>query len=359
MLKSIKLYNFKNHLDIGFDFGHINVIVWPNWSGKTNLMEAIYLLSNTHSYLGFTHDKLLNNHWANFIVSWEIETQVGATKEMKVTYDLSINKTTFIYNLLKTTKPKFLASSNISAVFLSPQEMNIMYLGPSWRREFFDEVCLLRDISFYKVKNDYAKILRNRNKVLKNIKEGISPRNDLNYRNEIFIKTATTYYQYRKQFIDYINSNISEIEDLLKNKYSLSFDYSTKIDFLDIENSIRHYIEKNIDRDIMLGHTYIGPHLDDFVFFVNIDKKKYKTQEFLSRWENKSILIALKFLQINYLCENKTNNILLLLDDIFSELDDEHISLVLAYAKNYETFITAQSLPVFLHNEDNLNIINI
>lgn len=335
----------------------MNVIVWSNWSGKTNLLEAIYLLSNTHSYLWFTHDKLLNNGGENFIISWNVDTEVGATKEMKVTYDLASTKTTFLYNLLKTTKPKFLTSSNISAVFLSPQEMNIMYLGPTGRRDFFDEVCLLRDISFYKVKNDYAKILRNRNKVLKNIKEGISEKSDLNYRNEIFIKTASNYYLHRQKFIKYIQTNISQIEDLLKNKYSLRFDYITKIDFLDIENSIRQYIDKNIDRDIMLGHTYIGPHLDDFVFYVHIWDKKFKTQEFLSRWENKSILVALKFLQIDYLSTNKTSNILLLLDDIFSELDDEHISLVLWYAKNYETFITAQNLPSFLHWEDKINII--
>jgi len=357
VLKSLKLYNFKNHEDTNFEFGLMNLIVWPNWSGKTNILESLYLLSNTHSYLGFTHDKLLNNDWENFIISGEVETQIWASKEMKVTYELVTNKTSFIYNLLKTTKPKFLSSSNLSAVFLSPQEMNIMYLGPSWRRDFFDEVCLLRDISFYKIKNDYAKILRNRNKVLKNIKEGISPITDLSYRNEVFIKMAIEYYRHRINFIDFINSNISQIEDLLKNKYTLSFDYISKVDFDDLENSIRYYIEKNIDRDIMLGHTYIWPHLDDFVFYVHKWNKKFKTQEFLSRWENKSILIALKFLQIDYLISNKSTDILLLLDDIFSELDDEHITLVLNYAKNYETFITAQNLPLFLHKENNLTII--
>jgi len=357
MLKNLKLYNFKNHLDIGLDFWPINLIIGPNWSGKTNLLEAIYLLSNTYSYLGFTHDKLLNYLWENFIISWELETDLWTTKEIKITYDLNSLKTTFLYNLFKTTKPKFLNNSNISAVFLSPQEMNIMYLGPSGRRDFFDEVCLLWDISFYKIKNDYSKILRNRNKILKNIKEWISEKSDLKYWDEMFIKVATNYYLYRKKFIDFVTDNISQIEILLNNKYNLSFEYISKIDFDNVEESIKQYLDKNIDRDIILGHTYIWPHLDDFVFYNHFWDKKYKTQEFLSRGENKSILIWLKFLQIEYLSQNRNNNILFLLDDIFSELDDEHISLVLWYARKYETFITAQNLPIFLQKEDNINVI--
>lgn len=357
MLTNLKLYNFKNHLDIGLDFWRLNLIIGPNWSGKTNLLEAIYLLSNTHSYLWFTCDKLLNYSWESFIINWELETKLWATKEIKITYDISSLRTTFLYNLQKTTRPKFLSNSNISAVFLSPQEMNIMYLGPSGRRDFIDEVCLLWDISFYKIKNDYNKIIRNRNKILKNIKEGISEKNDLKYWDEIFIKTASQYYLYRKKFIDFVTNNISQIEKLLNNKYELSFEYVSKVDFSDVEKSIKQYLDKNIDRDIMLGHTYIWPHLDDFVFYNHIWDKKYKTSEFLSRWENKSILIWLKFLQIDYISQTKTSNILLLLDDIFSELDDEHISTVLSYARKYETFITAQNLPAFLHKEDNINVI--
>lgn len=357
MLKSIKLYNFKNHTDIDFDFNQLNLIVWPNWSWKTNLLEAIYLLSNTHSYLSFSHEKLLNNDWENYIITWWVETSLWANKELKITYDLNQDKLTFLFNKTKTTKPKFLDSSLLSAVFLSPQEMNIMYLGPAWRRDFFDEVCLLGDISFYKIKNDYSKILRNRNKVLKNIKEWISQKNELNYWNDVFIKTATIYYKHRKNFIDYIVANISSIEDLLKNKYKLSFEYTSKVDFDNIEESISNYLEKNIERDIMLGHTYIWPHLDDFVFYIHKWDKKFKTQEFLSRGENKSILIWLKFLQVNYLVWSKNSQIILLLDDIFSELDDEHIALVLSFAKNFETFITAQNLPPFLLHEGNINTI--
>jgi len=92
-------------------------------------------------------------------------------KEFMITFDSNLLKTSYIFNKSKITRSKYLETLRHTAVFFSPAEMNIIYLGPTMRRDFLDEVCLLFDTSFLKIKSDYSKILKNRNKLLKNINE--------------------------------------------------------------------------------------------------------------------------------------------------------------------------------------------
>ncbi|MBP8016605.1 DNA replication/repair protein RecF, partial [Candidatus Gracilibacteria bacterium] len=232
-------------------------------------------------------------------------------------------------------------------------------LGPSLRRDFLDETLILSDIVFGKIKSDYLKILKNRNKVLKNIFEKNTTKRELIFWDNAFIEISLKYYDFRKRFIIFIEENIKIIEDMLKNKYKLKFIYETKVDLDNISNSISNYLEKNLDRDILLGYTYIGPHLDNFYFNVIIGNKSYKAENYLSHGENKSILIGLKFLQIAFIQQYNKTDIILLLDDIFSELDKDHIILVMEKCNNYQSFITVQNIPNFLDNNDKIKTINL
>lgn len=153
---------------------------------------------------------------------------------------------------------------------------------------------------------------------------------------------------YRKQLIDFIQHDVSSIEILLEEKYRLVFRYATKVDFHDIETSMRTYLRDNKERDIITGHTYIGPHLDDFHYTISED---IPTNEYLSRGENKTILIGLKFILIEYIEKSSQKETILLLDDLFSELDHEHIASILKSSGDRQLFITAQNIPNFLTQE--------
>jgi len=359
MLNTVSLYNFKNHKEVEYEFGFFNLIVGQNGSGKTNILESIYLMLNSHVYWWHKINRLVNFFGNNLFVKWKVGNWDWIDKEYWVTFDSISLKTSYMYNKTKITRPRYQDSLRHTAVFFSPSEMNIMYLWPSMRRDFLDEVCLLFDASFLKIKSDYSKILKNRNKMLKGINEWNASKSDLKYWNNVFVQQSTRYYIARKKFLDFVVDNLSKIENFLWNKYKLSFNYNTKVDLNDIEKSISDYLEKNTDRDIMLWHTYIWPHLDDFEFSVQFWKEFYNSWEFLSRWENKSILIWLKFLEIDYYLQKHSENIVVLLDDIFSELDDEHIWMVLEFSKWFQTFISAQNLPIFLSGDANINVINI
>ena len=358
MLQSISLHNFKNHLERSLSFAEGNIIFWPNWAWKTNIIEAIYFLINWNSFWQLNNSQVLNYENENFLISWSIKDD-WIWKELKITYLKEWNRLNFFYNNSKVTRPKYSTSTDRIAIFFSPMEMNIMYLWPSLRRDFLDEVSMLDSPSFHRIKSDYSKILKNRNRLLKEIKENNASKDDLKFWNRNFILKSKEYYSIRMPFIEYIKDNMSIISQLLENKYELSLEYETKVDNSNIEQSIERYLEINEQRDIITWHTYIWPHLDDIIFKARWWKELHPVSEMLSRWENKSILIALKFLEIEYFRKKHDFDIILLLDDIFSELDDHHVDLVLDYAKKYQTFITTQNIPWFLLENTDFKLIEI
>lgn len=143
---------------------------------------------------------------------------------------------------------------------------------------------------------------------------------------------------------------------LLEKKYSLLFKYITKIDFEDIESGMLKYLQQNRERDIITGHTYIGPHLDDFHCTISHD---IPSNTYLSRGENKTILIGLKFILIEFIEKSSKKETILLLDDLFSELDSEHIAFILSSIGNRQLFITTQNIPHFLTNKEDFSFYEI
>lgn len=117
--------------------------------------------------------------------------------------------------------------------------------------------------------------------------------------------------------------------------------------------SILEYLRANRERDIITGHTYIGPHLDDFQCLL---KEEIPSHAYLSRGENKTILIGLKFILIEFIEQSSKKDTILLLDDLFSELDSEHIQSILNQAGNRQLFITTQNIPTFLSHSDKYSI---
>lgn len=104
----------------------------------------------------------------------------------------------------------------LRAVLFSPMEMNILYLGPGLRRDFLDEALLLAYPEFQKIKQAYLLALKNRNSLLKQIREGTSPQDTLDLWDTLFIERAKMYYEYRKKLIDFIESHIDNIHFLLE-----------------------------------------------------------------------------------------------------------------------------------------------
>lgn len=326
MIQSIKLINFRNFLEKEFFFDKKeNFIIWPNWKGKTNVLEAISIITN-NSIIWLSFDNLVNIDSDLFFV--EISTEIG---KIWISFDKVNNRKKFLVNSKSITKNKF-KDIIPKSVFFSPMSMNMFYLSPSLRRDFLDNILINSFLEYEDILKIYKNIFINRNKLLKNIFDKKSSKEEISFWDDKFIEYALKIYQYRCKIIDYIKQEIdnlipyfswkvSKIEFLYKTKISLENDFSKE----SIKKEIKDYLVKNLDRDIILKKTHIWPHIDDFDIIIdNISLIK-----FASRWETKSVVIWLKILEVIFIEKITWKKPILLIDDLLSEIDEIHKDLLL------------------------------
>jgi DNA replication and repair protein RecF len=343
MIQSLQLKNFRNFDEKTLLFwGDKTFIVGENGKWKTNTLEALSLLTgNSITWVDFENLVKDENH--TFFISYNDDE--GNT--IGISFNVSEKKKHYIINSKKVSKKKFLEHTKKSVIF-SPIIMNLMYLSPSLRRDFLDHI-LKNTYEWYdKVLKDYKKALKHRNKVLKNIREHKSERSEIEFWDNEFIKKAEEIYGYRFKIIKFFEKHIESAKEYFSGKIKdIQFIYETKINEWSIREDITKNLQKNFERDIILWTTHIGPHIDDFDIIV--DKKKLI--EFASRWETKSIIIWLKLLETAFVEKISKKKPILLIDDLLSELDEKHKSMLIERMKYYQTFITSIHLE---NQEENL-----
>jgi len=343
MIKNLKLRNFRNFKDSSFDFSSgVNFIVWDNWKWKTNILEAINLLSSWVPINKIPNNLLIEQNsgekaafiWWEFWNTWNL------------TLSITENKKSFFINKSKTTQKKFLEFTNPSIVF-SPMTMNLLYNSPSDRRSFLDNI-LSRIYNEYKnLKSNYDLSVRNRNKTLKNIRENKSDKKELNFWEAKIIDLACEIYKYRSEFNNYIINNLDKYNNIFTdfNKdYKLKYNYISKVEAYNNENIkiiMEDYFRINRDRDVIIWRTSIGPHVDDFEINIDYNWEENNIIHFASRGEIKSVIIILKFLELDFIEEKLNRKAILLIDDLFSELDAWHQNLLISKIEKNQTIISS------------------
>lgn len=340
MIKELKLINFRNFDKLLLEsLNKENFIIWENWKWKTNILEAISILwNNSITWIKLNNlvkkwtknflIEYINNNWDKISFSYTTDTN----KEWQI-----IAQKRFKLNNNKISKKKF-NSITYKCVIFSPITMNMMYLSPNLRRDFLDNILKSSFSEYEQLLLDYKKILKSRNKTLKSIHEWKCSKNEINFWNEKFIELSTLIYRYRFKIINFLQSSISSTAEYFSWKIkNVEFIYNTKVFENNIEIDIKDYINKNIDRDIILWKTHIWPHVDDFeikIDWVNLIN-------FASRWETKSIIIWLKLLEWIFIEKMTNKKPLLIIDDLISELDKKHKDILFKKIEYYQTFISS------------------
>ena len=365
MIKKLTLKNFRNFSYEEFFFSEWqNAIIWKNWKWKTNILEALALFSGINfSKIDFYN--LVKNKENNFY----IEIELKSWDIIAISYDKEKNTKKYLINKKNTSKQKMLEITSKVVIF-SPIVMNIMYLSPSLRRDFLDEILSKTFTNYKKILSEYKKILISRNKILKNIRENKSDISEIDFWDEKFIIKATQIYNYRFWISNFLKQNSKDFTKYFDNKITnFDFKYKTKISpysvspkgreettnslnkkekLENIQDQIKKYLEKNISRDIVLCSTSLWPHTDDFEILID----NIPLVEFASRWEVKSTIIWLKLLEIKFIEKYTNKKPVLLIDDLLSELDNIHKEILLENIKWYQTFIT--SIRNDYNNLDNI-----
>lgn len=350
-LKQIQLNQFRNISDLNIDFSkQINIIYGKNGQGKTSLLEAVYLLAITKSFRTKA-DKIIVQHLKEYLqVTGQFDTDQQDSFSIRVYFSSEEGKHVFLNN---NKVAKFSALiGRVPVTLLSLEDMELTYGLPQNRRKFID--ILLSQISpvYLSALQSYKKILAHRNRLLSLIAELKEKKKALFPWDEQLLKHGTDIIWHRQQFVEYANQKISKYyQRIARNNEALNIKYKTNLELssgqittTEIENKFRHKLAESQEADILRQNTLSGPHRDDLVFY----KDGYVLKSFGSQGENKTLLIAIKLIESEYLKEKTSENPILLMDDIFGELDDIRIANLLEAVQEFgQTFITTNSREKF------------
>jgi len=322
-LKNIRLYE-DTTLNIN---NNLVILVGPNACGKTTILESIYLISKAKSHRTNNIENIIKDNEDFGII------EINENKKYKMIISKG-GKQLLINNVLYKKISDFIG--NIKAIMFSPSDLNLVYGSKADRRQFLNtELSIINKKYIYEI-NKYNKILKERNEILKNYT------NDknviLNVITDELIECGKIIYKYREDFINNLNKYIRKIHnDLYKEDLYLKYVPSIKYDDFD-----KIYKEK-LDYDILTKSTSRGIHRDDFLFVINNNN----AISYSSQGQVRSIVLSLKISLLYYMRELFGNNICLLLDDVFSELDNDRIlSLVKFLINENQTFITTTSIDL-------------
>lgn len=326
MIKTIKLKNFRKFKELQLETANqIIIFSGPNASGKTSVLESIYLTSTSKSHRTLDLTSLILNEEDFSII--EIED----LKKYKVILSKE-GKRNYINNVEYSKLSDFIG--NLKVVMFSPHDLELIQGSKGVRRRFLDLEISLLDKTYLRAITAYKKILKERNEILKKY----------NQDNELILKVLTTQlieeikciYEKRIKFIDSINRYLNIITKKLECE-NIKLIYLPSYDI----NNIVSSFENKKNYDILSKTTNIGTHRDDFKIEIN-DLDAY---DYASEGQKRTIVLAIKLaLKELYYNQYKIDPILLL-DDIFAALDNKRINHIMAYIKNQsQTFITTTSI---------------
>lgn len=329
ILDQLELVDFRNYTSRSFDFSTgVNVVWGKNASGKTNLLEAVYLLGTGNSFKAKIIDEMVRFGQELGRVRGKLSDEDNRDLEVMVTKGTVVGVKTLErkYLIDGTSKRKRDYVGYLPVVVFRPEDMDMLTGGPDLRRTFMDEVLCQVNESFSRSLSVYVQALRRRNRLLDAIREGVVNRYSLTFWDGLLIKHGNVISAERENLIDHINSlwKRSELFNDLKLVHEKSAISETRL-------------LQYKDEELAAGYTLVGPHKDDFRVLTGDERD---LGIYGSRGEQRMAVLALKLGEI-YFCEEKLNDKpLLLLDDIFSELDDVHKKEVLRVMRGRQVIVT-------------------
>jgi DNA replication and repair protein RecF len=331
MINSIRLQHFRSYGDESFEFASgVNIIVGPNASGKTNLLEALLLTCRGSSYR--SRDGELIQHgqpWARLDVATDTMLRVCKLEEtnedqIKKTFELGSKKLTRL-NL----------QSSLPVVLFEPNHLLLLIGSPDLRRTYLDDLLEQTITGFATINSHYRRALAQRNALLK--KDRAQNSAQLFAWNIRLSELGGQIADARLKLIADMNTRASNIyAELSHDKTKVQLNYVTRCAAEHYATSLLHKLETNVNLDYERGFTVYGPHRDDVSFTLN----GHDAKDVASRGETRTLLLVLKILELQQLETARNQPPLLLLDDVFSELDGKRRQALTEFLKNYQTFIT-------------------
>lgn len=348
-IKGLYLHNFRNYGLCSLQFpAMVNIFYGKNAQGKTNLLEAIFYAAFGMSHRTFQEDDLFGDGRREMAVKADF-TSFDSDYEIKIKrYEQNgrIKKELLLDNVNIRAKEHY---GTLNTVMFSPEDLQLIKGEPQLRRRFFDMQIAQTDKAYYELLVKYNRLLQQRNRLLKEIRDNNGDKVQLNLWNNELSASAARIIKKRLAALKELLVIASEIyASIAGGSESMLINYALKTsnDFIlqqsdKSENEWQKFYLKELHErqvlDILRGNTSIGPHRDDLFFYISGKLLK----AFGSQGQQRSAALALKLAQLEYVKNNTGEYPVLLLDDVMSELDSERRTHLLKFIDGrVQTFIT-------------------
>ncbi len=334
-LKKISIINYKNFSSETFEFDKkINCFVGNNGVGKSNVLDAIYHLSNSRGYFNSVASQNIR-HGEEFFVIDGVYDKEGREENINCSLKRGLKK------IIKRNGKVYEKLADhiglLPLVIISPADTNLIVEGSDLRRKFMDSIISLSDDSYLQNLLKYNKVLSQRNSLLKYFAANHTfDAVNIDIYDEQLVAYGAVLYEKRKAFINlFISIFQSQYQHIISNSIHENFSekvalsYKTQLD----KSDFKTLLKANLHRDRLLQYTTVGLHKDDLVFKINA----HAIKKVGSQGQQKSFLIALKLAQFDFIKKQTKLIPILLLDDIFDKLDENRVSQLIGIV-NDENF---------------------
>lgn len=319
-LLSLTLTNFRNYTKHTVSFSpRTTILVGPNAAGKTNILEALCILATGKSFRADEEKEVVR--WGSQASG--ITCSLGKTRDEHVSLEVRITEGVKKYLVNGVSRRQLDFVGNLRVVLFWPEHLELVTDSPGTRRKYLDSVLVQTDREYRRNLLSYERGVRQRNKLLERIREGEAGRSQLGFWDQLLIKSGGYLTDKRHEYIEFVNHYpIPNIQ------YTIEYDASV------ISES---RLEQYKDAEIAAAATLVGPHRDDFL----VASGDRDMSKFGSRGEQRLAVLWLKMAELAYIELRTGEKPVLLLDDIFSELDVAHRKLVMDVMTGQQTVLTA------------------
>lgn len=351
---SIRLINYRNYVDQNLRFHRgVNVFVGQNGQGKTNLLEGLYFLTKGQSFRPGTNPTFIRSEEDVLNSSLQAIIQVGELKSL-VKIQLQSSKKELLINQKKTSTTSL--KRKFPSILFSPESLSAIKEGPEQRRNLVDELILTHSPRDAKKITEFKKVLRQRNRLLKNLKHQEIDETQgyklLSSLNQVFLKTATELSMTRVEALEVIGPYLKKAmlsisgEDLknvdISVDYLVSSESALSFSYQEMYNALSKRLNELVSREVDSGVSLVGPHKHDVQFLFDQQDSRY----YCSQGQQRALILSFKMAQIMYHYRVYQSHPILLLDDVLSELDPHKRANLVEFLKGIKSqiFITTTDI---------------
>ncbi len=353
-LETLSAENFRNLIGSLSCTPGLNIIFGENGQGKTNWLEAIYLLSTARSFKTTRLQETIRFGENQAITRGRVRQSEEIARDLQVI--LEGNTKTLTINNKKVTAAKF--ASELHVLVFNSDHLEIVRSSPSARRDFLDQGILSIYPPFARTISDYSKVLKQKNAILSKARDDETPVQLLKPLiepwNEQLVSLANHIFRARMRFVERLNQ---ALEKNLFGKEEVSIEYASNLegkgDLNQYESVLIERLDFRLSAEIYAGRSLIGPHRDDLkVQFDGIDLRKFG-----SSGQQRSALLILLLARLSVFHEQNNEYPLFLLDDLDAELDYRRIGILLEFLEaKTQTFVTTSKESFIERFQKNANV---